>query len=280
MRTVLLLGFVLCACYPKGEPNPTDTQPPEGDADTDADADTDSDADADADADTDADADADADTDYDPPDWCEAATPAALQHNTTHPSAPYWVWHPDSDALTVPTVVFMPGGGGRDEGGRITFDGWFGGGVGLPEMRVVLPTSADGDLTDEWDRVVPILDEVLDCYGGDRGKVHIGGTSNGGIGAFSVMLDHPDRFASLLGAPGLWLDWDEDAITAALEGKAVFNGVGELDTSWYSYVEWTHRELSALGIDSSFVVFEGQGHVPDQSFDASLLHAWWMEQGG
>ncbi len=111
----------------------------------------------------------------------------------------------------------------------------------------------------------------------DRAKVHIGGTSNGGLGAFDVMLDHPDRFATLLGAPGLWMYWNPTAVQAALEDKSVFNGVGELDSSWYSYVEQTHERLVALGIDSVFVVFEGQDHIPDSSFDPAPLFGFWQE---
>jgi predicted esterase len=273
MRHALIVCLALSACYKPGDPEADDTQPPEGDTDTDTDTDTDGDTDADADAD----ADTDADTDYDPPDWCEPATPGALQHNTTHASQPYWVWHPDTDSLTVPTVVFMPGGGGADGSGEMTFNGWFSRGEGLPEMRVVIPTAADGDLTDEWDRVVPALDEVLACYGGDRSKVHIGGTSNGGLGSYSVMLDHPDRFATLLGAPGIWMYFDEARVLEALAGKSVFNGVGEHDTSWYPYVEQTHDALVSLGIDSVFVVFEGQDHVPDENFDETVLYDWWAE---
>ncbi len=275
MLPTLLCALALAACYPQGEKNPDDTQPPEGDTDTDSDAD--SDTDADADADSDADADTDADTDYDPPDWCEPAQLGMLQHITTHPTNPYWVWHPDTDSLRVPTVLFMPGGNGNDGAGQGTFNSWFDHGEALPDLRLVMITATDGDLTDEWDRVVPVVDEVLDCYGGDPDKVHIAGTSNGGLGAYDVMLDHPDRFATLTGAPGLWMYWNPTSVEVALADKAVLNGVGEYDSSWYSYVEQTHERLVGLGIDSHFEVFPGQGHVPDEDFDPSVLTDFWME---
>jgi predicted esterase len=269
----LLLALGLTACPPVGDPDAQDTQHPEGDADTDADAD----ADADSDADADADADSDADTDFDPPEWCEPATVGDLQHNTTHPQQPYWIWHPDTDALDVPTVVFLPGGGGGDPVGTGVFGSWLSRGEGLPTARYVIVTSADDNLTDEWDRIVPVLDEVLDCYGGDRDNAHIAGTSNGGLAAFSVMLDHPDRFVSLLGAPGVWTMWIETRVAKAMAGKHVFNGVGEYDSSWYPYVEQTHERLEELGIDSRFVVFEGQGHIPDADMDYSAIYAFWKE---
>jgi predicted esterase len=277
MRSFPLLTLALLACYAPGEKDIEDTQPPEGDTDTDADGDTDSDADGDTDADADADADSDADTDHDPPEWCEPARAGELQHITTHPMQPYWVHQPDTDALDVPTVVFLPGGGGGDNVGPAMYDTWFRAGEDLPEWRVLIVTAADNDLTDEWDRIVPALDEVLDCYGGDPDKVHIGGTSNGGLGAYSVMLDRPERFATLLGAPGLWLTWNPTSVEAALVDKAVFNGVGEYDKGWYGYVEQTHELLLGLGIDSDFVVFEGQGHIPDRSFDPAPLFAFWED---
>ncbi len=257
MKPIVLLPLLaISACNP-GTLSPDDSDTPEGDTDTDTDT--------------------DGDTDFDPPEWCEEAPIEELQHVTTPPTQPYWLWHPDTDSLQIPTVVFLPGGGGGDGGGEMTFNGWFSHGDDLPEMRVVVVTAADEDLTDEWDRVVPIVDEVLDCYGGDPDKVHIGGTSNGGVGAFSIFLDSPDRFATLLGAPGLWTYWNEDAIEDALADKSVFNGVGEFDTSWLPYVQQTHEQLVDLDIDSVYVEFEGQGHVPDENFDESVLYDWWEE---
>ncbi len=52
--------------------------------------------------------------------------------------------------------------------------------------------------------ILAVLDEVLAYYGGDAEKIHIAGLSNGGIAAFGAMLLHPERFATLLGAPGLF----------------------------------------------------------------------------
>jgi predicted esterase len=154
---------------------------------------------------------------------------------------------------------------------------WFDNGLALPEARVVIVVATDQDLTDEWERVPLVADEILSCYGGDPGKVHLAGTSNGGLGAYSAMLDAPERFATLLGCPGVWLQWDEDRIVAALQGKSVFNGVGELDTSWQPYVQRTHEALLDLGIDSVYVEFEGQGHIPGPDFDGSEMYHFWAE---
>ena len=91
---------------------------------------------------------------------------------------------------------------------------------------MVVPYAIDGDVQDEHARVLMILDELEACYCGS-GRVHLGGTSLGGLSAYALALAEPDRFATLLGAPGAF-----DAPAAALRawvGKSVLNAVGELD---------------------------------------------------
>jgi hypothetical protein len=89
------------------------------------------------------------------------------------------------------------------------------------------------------------------------------------------MLEAPDTFATLLGCPGVWLEWDSGRIVAALADKRVFCGVGELDTSWKPYVQQTHAMLVTLGIDSTYHEFPDQGHVPPVGFDPSPLIDFW-----
>jgi len=255
-----LLGLAL-ACDPVGVLDDEDTAPG---SDTDTDTDTDTGGDSDTEP-------------FEPPEYCEEALQGELQHVASHPEAPYFVHHPDTDSLSVPTIVFMPGGGGTESSGPGTFRQWFERGSSLGDYRVLVVVSGDGDLTDEWDRVPAALDEVLACYGGDSSRVHLAGTSNGGLGAFSVMLDHYERFATLMGCPGVWTSWDEDEVLTALTGRPVYNGVGELDSGWLPYVELTHERLLALGLDSVYVEFEGQDHIPNDAFDQDQLFDFWDE---
>ncbi|MBN1337512.1 MAG: hypothetical protein JXB39_16285 [Deltaproteobacteria bacterium] len=210
-----------------------------------------------------------------PPEWCESSIPGGLHHVMTHPTAPYWIHHPFEASDDVPTVVFLPGGPGTDPTGEGTYRMFLERGTDVKKFRVVIVTATDEDLTDEWDRVPVVTDEVLACYGGDRDRVHIAGTSNGGLGAFSIMLTAYERYATLLGCPGLWESWDETAITTALAGRSVFNGVGELDAGWKSGVQQTHEQLLDLGVDSVYVEFPKQGHIPDETFDPDALFAFW-----
>ena len=218
----------------------------------------------------------DDDTTYDPPDWCEEAQLDTLQDVTTTPAATYFVHHPASGDIHVPIVVFLPGGNGQRGAGEGVWNGFLAEGAGVDSVRAVIPYAADGNMLDEYDRSLDVVAEVIQCYGGDVAHVHLGGTSNGGMGAFSLMLDAHETFATLLGAPGVFSGATPSQLTKALSGKAVFNGVGELDSGWLAAVEATHNQLVSLGIDSTYEVFEGQGHLPNQGFDKAALFDFWL----
>lgn len=221
----------------------------------------------------------DDDTVFDPPEWCEAAQADVVQDITTHPSAPYLVHHPDGASLTVPTVVFLPGGGGALQSAEGAWTHRFSAGQGVKQVRAVILYSDDGSLLDEYDRTVDVVAEVLACYGGDPAHVHLSGASNGGRGAYQLMLDHPEPFATLMGAPGYFPDYpdlDDEVVLAALGGKAVYNGAGENDESWNEAAQAMDAYLTGLGIDSIFVEFEGQGHSVDESFDETVFFDFWL----
>ncbi|MBI2940346.1 MAG: hypothetical protein HYY04_07880 [Chloroflexi bacterium] len=139
----------------------------------------------------------------------------------------------------------------------------------------MVPYSVEDDFIDEAGRTFEILDEVLACYGGDAAKVHIAGVSNGGLVAFALMLARPDRFATLLGAPGSFSRQDPAAWARALAGRAVFNGVGSNDDGWKSEVKATHDALVAAGVESVYVEFAGQGHIVGEAFDESVFFEFW-----
>ncbi len=215
-------------------------------------------------------------TPLDPPEYCEDAVPDILQEILTTPAAPYFVHHPAKAALDVPTVVFLPGGGGQRSAAEGSWGRWLADGDTVDKFRVAAVYAEDGDLTDEYARTVDVVEELLLCYGGDPDHVHLAGTSNGGVGSFALILDAPDTFATLLGAPGAFINFDTQAIEAALTGKAVFNGVGELDAGWLPAVEATHQGLVSLGIESELVIFEGQGHILDYEYDESIFYDFWL----
>jgi pimeloyl-ACP methyl ester carboxylesterase len=171
-------------------------------------------------------------------------------------------------------VLFMPGGPGSIETAMPTYDLWLSGGDGLDDFTVVVPYADDGNVQDEHDRVLSVLDEVLACTC-SSGRVHLGGTSLGGLSAFAMMVATPDRFVTLLGAPGLFDSLDADVLGPALDGKAVLAGVGENDPDWHADVMEMHAFLVGLEIDSTFVEFPGQGHILTEDFDETIFFDFW-----
>lgn len=204
---------------------------------------------------------------------------SGLVEVTTTPASPYLVRHPTAEGSeSGPVVVFLGGGPGDAMSASVAWSSFLERADAVEHFWAIMPYTSDGSMVDEGDRIVAIVEEVLACYGGDPSRVHLAGTSNGGRAAFAIMLESPDVFATLLGAPGYFQETDTSVIASALAGKAVFNGVGEEDSEdWRSVVAETHELLTGLGIESVYDELEGQGHVPDASFDPSPLFEFWLE---
>ncbi len=208
---------------------------------------------------------------------------SGLQQVTTTPASPYYVQHPtaEPDGESGHIVVFLAGGPSDGGSANYAFSAFLARAAEVEQVWAVMPYTEDGSLSDEGERVVAVVDEILDCYGGDASRVHLAGTSNGGRAAYSIMLERSDRFATLLGAPGYFTEADTSVWADALADRAVFNGVGGEDSEdWQAVVEETHDTLVSLGVDSTYEVFEGQGHIPDESFDPSILFDFWLSHGG
>lgn len=209
---------------------------------------------------------------------CPAALAGVLQNIGDTPASPYLVHHPSAGVTDVPTVIFIPGGAGLQRNARRAWESYLSDGEGVDSFRIIIPYSADNEFLQEFERTFVVLDEVLACYGGDPEKVHVAGVSNGGLAAFALMLQRPERFATLLGAPGEFPVVDSAAWRKALAGRAVFNGVGELDDAWKPEVKETHDALLSAGIDSNYVEFPGQGHTAKEGFDKSVLFDFWIKR--
>ena len=209
--------------------------------------------------------------------FCPAASTGTLQNISDTPASPYFVHHPSSGPAEAPTVIFIPGGTGSRRSALRSWENYLSDGKGVESFRIIIPYSVDLDFLEEFPRTFKILDEVLACYGGDPGKVHVAGVSNGGLAAFALMLQRPERFATLLGAPGEFAEVDPATWEKALAGRAVFNGVGEYDDAWKPEVRETHDALVGVGIESIYVEFPGQGHTAREGFDKGILFDFWMK---
>lgn len=210
-----------------------------------------------------------------PPAYCSPPEPA-LQQVAGTPAGPYFVHHPATPTARTSTIVFLPGGSGARRSAQRVWDTFLADASAATAFRIVVPYWPDVDMTEDYERTLAVLDEVLNCYGGDPRQVHIAGFSNGGHAAFDLMLAHPDRFATLLGAPGEFPLGTTTAQLAALRGKAVFNGIGELDDEfWHKGVREAHAALSAAGVESEYVEFAGQGHGAGVGFPKDRLFQFW-----
>jgi len=212
------------------------------------------------------------------PAYCAAAQPGALQDVTGTPAGPYFVHHPAAPTRGVPLVVFLPGGSGLRRNAQRLWDTFLADATDVDAFRIVVPYWPEREMAEDYRRTLAVVDEVLACFGGDGRQVHLAGFSNGGHAAFDLMVERPQRFATLLGAPGEFRPGTTPAQLAALQGKAVFNGVGERDDEfWHKGVRDAHEALSSVGVDSVYVEFKGQGHGAGEGFPRDLLFEFWTK---
>jgi predicted esterase len=211
-----------------------------------------------------------------PPAWCVPPQRDVLQEISGTSASPYFVHHPAAAGPAVATVVFLPGGSGSKRSAQRVWDTFLAGGKDVERFRVVVPYWPDVGMDEDFHRTLPIIDEVLACNGGEPRDVHLAGFSNGGHDAFDLMLEHPERFATLLGAPGEFQLRTTSADLVRLRGKAVFNGIGEKDDEfWHKGVRDAHEMLLAAGVESVYVEFKGQGHGAAPGFPKDLLFEFW-----
>ena len=208
--------------------------------------------------------------------YCAPVESDTLQNIQSTPASPYFVYHPKIDNPMNPTVIFLPGGSGRQRSAERVWPRFLANGKGVENFRVVIPYAVDVDFSDEARRTYKALDEILECYGGDPAKVHLAGFSNGGHAAFFLMLVRPHLFATLLGAPGEFPTMQPTRWAEALKDRPVFNGVGSNDLDWLPGVKATHEELVEVGVDSVYVEFEGEGQSLSEEFDESIYFEFWL----
>ena len=138
---------------------------------------------------------------------------------------------------------------------------------------VISPSAPSGEsfYTGLDQELPPLLDEVAHSVLFEGGKVHLAGISNGGLSAYRVITEFPERFLSLTVLPGVPPDARAFAALKSLKGIPVAAFVGGDDTEWVSGSREASRKLDGLGIPNTLTIVPGSGHVirldPGKLFD-------------
>jgi poly(3-hydroxybutyrate) depolymerase len=116
-----------------------------------------------------------------------------------------------------------------------------------------------------------LLDEVAQSVRVEGGKVHLAGVSNGGLSAYRVITEFPDRFLSLTVLPGVPPDARAFAALKDLKGIPVAAFVGGDDAAWARGSRAASQELDRLGVQNTLTIVPGSGHLvrldPGKLFD-------------
>ena len=145
------------------------------------------------------------------------------------------------------------------------------------------PYAAWVDMPREARLIREFVEEVLDAFGGDRTRVHVGGGSNGGFMTWQFVCDHADLVASAAPlAAGITCPFDEEGAPTEEVDVLVFHGTTDTQVQFgaaeaqrsaavafwqmdeqdpiadeddYRWFRW----VSPTGTELQFVAFEWQG---------------------
>jgi poly(3-hydroxybutyrate) depolymerase len=128
---------------------------------------------------------------------------------------------------------------------------------------VISPAASEGTnfYSGAENELTNLIDEVSKSVEFEGGKVHLAGVSNGGVSAYRLITEYPDRFLSLTVLPGV--PPDERAFNALgrLKGIPVAAFVGGEDAEWIRGSRNTKQKLDDLGIENTLEIIAGAGHV-------------------
>ena len=138
---------------------------------------------------------------------------------------------------------------------------------------VISPAAPDGEsfYTGAEKELPNLLDEISKSVVFEGGKAHLAGVSNGGLSAYRVITEYPNRFLSLTVLPGFPPDARALAALNRLKEIPVAAFVGGEDSGWVRDSRETKEKLDRLGIENILEVVSGEGHVialdPAKLFD-------------
>ena len=187
------------------------------------------------------------------------------------PGAPYFLRFPLSGETPSTDLVLFLSSSSMQMWAENTYQWWLEDGDGIEEVLILVPFGHDGGIANP----VEALDHVESCYCTSK-RTHIGGEHQGGDRAYDLFLATPERFTTLVAAPGSPDQLDAATVTGAFAGKAAFHAVGDEDTNhWHDQALEAHEFLLDQGIDSQFITFPSFGSFPTNLWDETVLYEFW-----
>lgn len=164
---------------------------------------------------------------------------------------------------TYPILLAFPPGGQTQDLVQWALDSYWADQAIKRGWIVLSPVAPGGQLFFQGsETLIPqFLERTSEMYRPEGGKYHIAGVSNGGISAFRVALQNPDKTQSLLVLPGFPRTPEEFQKLETLKDIPVAMFVGEQDSSWVATMQATEEELSRLGGNVSLEIVPGEPHV-------------------
>ncbi len=150
-------------------------------------------------------------------------------------------------------------------------------GTYLPEALargwvVLTPAAPDGVLFFQGsERTIAGFLDALTWLRPEGGRIHIAGVSNGGISAFRVAGEMPDRVASVAVFPGFPSTAEDRAALEELAAVPVAMWVGADDVGWFEPMDEARRILERAGGTVRFDVRQGEGHILRSMSDGTDL---------
>lgn len=166
------------------------------------------------------------------------------------------------EGVTYPILLALPPGPQTKSMVYFGIDGYWGHEAQSRGWIVISPIAPNGNLFfRESGKYIPeFLDRIEAIYSPKGDKFYIGGVSNGGISAFHLAIDQPNRFQKIVVLPG----FPQQAYFEQLEKIShipVYMFVGEEDRDWVAQMEKTEGELNRLGGQVFLEVAPNEGHV-------------------
>lgn len=139
---------------------------------------------------------------------------------------------------------------------------------------VVITPAAPGELWHQGaeDLIPEMLRWIRAWVTVEGARPHLGGMSNGGISAFRIAAENPNRFRSIMAYPGFPSSPSDQAALAELTDIPVRLWVGGNDSDgWKTSLQSTADELAALGGDVRLKILPGEPHVLQSTTDGSAV---------